>query len=53
MSVCVRPLASSLHAAARRDDAAAWCELLALAPAAGLLSESWLDTLLDRIEARR
>ena len=34
-------------------DAAPWPELLALAPMAGFDAATWLDTLLDRIEARR
>lgn len=42
------------HPSASRQNGVAppWGDLLALAPQGGLVAESWIDHLLDRIEAR-
>lgn len=52
MTVDARPIAIAPRSARRRADVAPWRELLTIAPTGGLVAESWLDALLDRIEAR-
>ena len=52
MILCAQPLPSPRPDRVCHGTPEAWRDLLALTPQSGLMSESWLDLLLDRIEAR-
>jgi len=53
MTERAQPEAANHSSASRQHGVAPpWRDLLALAPQGGLTAESWIDHLLDRIEAR-
>ncbi len=52
MTVNAQPLTINHPSVSRHGTAVPWRDLFALAPQAGLMSEAWIDHLLDRIEAR-